>query len=111
MKNKYKSVGLNYDLIIEKYPNINDYEETVNAYLSDEFFRQLEDMLDNEDYAMAKDATKGLYVLASELCLFPLYERLLEIYEDLEYETYTDVMPHYREMIDIHKNIRGVFNA
>ena len=79
MKNKYKSVGLNYDLIIEKYPNINDYEETVNAYLSDEFFRQLEDMLDNEDYAMAKDATKGLYVLASELCLFPLYEGLLSI--------------------------------
>ena len=36
MKEKYKSCGLNYDIIIEKHPNINEYEETVNAYLDDE---------------------------------------------------------------------------
>ena len=111
MRNKYKSVGLDYDLIIDKYRNIYEYEETANAYLSDEFFRQLEDMLDEEDYAMAKDAVKGLYILASELCMYPLYERLLEIYEDLEYEMYGDVMGHYRDMFDVYTRIRGVFNA
>ena len=111
MKNKYKKVGLDYDLIIEKYPNINEYEEIVNAYLADEFFKELEMMLEEEDYAIAKDATKGLYVLAGELYLFPLYEKLLEVYEDLEYETYGDVSDHYKEMIETYRRIRGVFNA
>lgn len=111
MKNKYRKVGLDYDLIIEKFSNINEYEEAVNAYLSDEFFKDLELMIDEEDYAMAKDATKGLYVLAGELYMFPLYERLLEIYEDLEYETYADLKSHYQDMIETHKRIRGVFNA
>ncbi len=111
MKNKYKSVGLDYDLIIDKFKNIYDYEETANAYLSDEFFRQLEDMLDEEDYAMAKDATKGLYILASELCMFPLYESLLEVYEDLEYEMYSDVMGHYKDMYRVYEKIRSVFHA
>ena len=111
MKNKYASVGLNYDLILEKYPNINYYEETVNAYLDDPFFSELKEMLENEDYALAKDATKGLYILASELCLFPLYEALLDIYEDLKFETYDDVLTHYDEMINRYKKIRGIFNA
>ncbi len=111
MKEKYKNCGLNYDIIIEKHPNINEYEETVNAYLDDEFFVDLENMLQEEDYAMAKDAAKGLYILASDLCLFPLYETLLEIYEDLEYETYDQVMGHYDDMMKAHKRIRGMFNA
>lgn len=111
MKNKYASVGLNYDLILEKYPDVNEYEMIVNAYLDDEFFGQLEGMLEDEDYAMAKDATKGLYILASELRLFPLYERLLEIYEDLEFETYKDVLDHYGEMKEIHEKMRSIFNA
>ena len=111
MKEKYASVGLNYDLILEKYPNINYYEETVNAYLDDPFFNELKDMLENEDYALAKDATKGLYILASELCLYPLYETLLDIFEDLEYETYSDVLNHYNDMYEKYKKIRGIFNA
>ena len=111
MKNKYKSVGLNYDLIIKKYPNINEYEETVSAYLEDEFFKELEIMLENEDYAMAKDAVKGLYILASELCLYPLYEKLLEVFEDLEFETYQDVLHHYHDMFKTYMKIRGVFDA
>ena len=111
MKNKYRSIGLDYDLIIDKYPNINDYEETVNAYLADEFFKELDMMLEEEDYALAKDAVKGLYILAGELCLFPLYEKLLEIYEDLEYETYQDVRSHYFDMFETYKRIRGIFNA
>ena len=111
MKQKYESCGLNYDLILEKFPNLNYFEETVNAYLDDPFFKELKDMLENEDYAMAKDATKGLYILASELCLFPLYESLLDLYEDLEYETYTDVMNHYDIVIEKYNKIRSVFNA
>ena len=111
MKDKYKSVGLDYDLIIDKYPNINEYEETVNAYLADSFFKEIESMLDDEDYALAKDATKGLYVLASQLCLYPLYEALLEIYEDLEYETYDEIVTHYQAMYQIYIQIRGCFNV
>ena len=111
MKTKYEKVGLNYDLILEKYPNINEYEEIVNSYLCDPFFKELEQMLDDEDYALAKDATKGLYILASDLLLFPLYETLLEIYEDLEYETYDQIMSHYKDMFEVYKNIRGIFCA
>ena len=111
MKEKYASVGLNYDLILEKYPNINYYEETVNAYFDDPFFIELKAMLEDEDYAIAKDAVKGLYILASELCLYPLYEALLEIYEDLEYETYDDVLNKYNNMFNVYSRIRGIFNA
>lgn len=111
MKNKYKSCGLNYDLIIERFPNLDEYEEIVNTFLADEFFADLQKMLEEEDYALAKDATKGLYVLSGELLLFPLYETLLEIYEDLEYETYNDVLKHYHDMKEVHKKIRGVFHV
>ena len=111
MKEKYNSCGLNYDLIVNKYPNLDEYEETVNAYLADPFFVELEDYLNNEDYALAKDATKGLYILASQLFLLPLYEALLEIYEDLEYETYDGVINHYKDMMVVYKKIRGIFNA
>lgn len=111
MKTKYEKIGLNYDLILEKYPNINEYEEIVNSYFSDPFFKELEQMLIDEDYALAKDATKGLYILASDLLLFPLYEALLEIYEDLEYETYSDVLNHYKDMFAVYSKIRGAFNA
>jgi len=111
MKDKYKSVGLDYDLIIEKYPNISEYEEIVNAYLADPFFNELKTYLDDEDYALAKDATKGLYILAQDLQLFPLYLALLEIYEDIEEEIYADVMTHYTEMMNVYKRIRGIFYA
>lgn len=111
MKEKYAKVGLNYDLIVEKYPNLDVYEETVNAYFSDPFFKELKDMLQDEDYAIAKDAVKGLYILASELCLYPLYEKLLDIYEDLEYEDYKEVLNKYDDMLNAYNKIRGVFNA
>ena len=111
MREKYAKIGLNYDLILEKYPNIDNYEETVNAFLNDPFFKELKTMLEDEDYAMAMDAIKGLYILASELCLFPLYEALLDIYEDLEYEDYKDTLNKYNEMINIYNNIRSIFNV
>ena len=111
MKKKYESCGLNYDIILEQYKDINYYEEVVNAYFADPFFVELKQMLEDEDYALAKDATKGLYVLASQLCLFPIYEALLEIYKDLEYENYNDVITHYNQMFEVYQKIRGVFNA
>ena len=39
--------------------------EVIKAYLEDEFFYALEGYLDTQDYALAKDATKGLYYLAT----------------------------------------------
>jgi len=111
MREKYESVGLHYDYIVEKYPNLNEYEEIVNTYLSDPFFKDLDQMLEDEDYALAKDALKGLYILASDLGLFPLYETLLELYEDMEYETYEEAREHYNQMMEAYKKIRGIFNA
>ena len=111
MKKKYASIGLNYDLIIDKYPDVNEYEEIVNAYLDDTFFHEIKEMLEEEDYAMAKDAVKGLYILAGELYLYPLYEKLLELYEDLEYETYKDVDEHYQDMIGTYDKVRGIFHV
>lgn len=109
MNSKYSDAGLNYDIIIDKFPDIDEYEKTVNVYLDDEFFTGLKDYLDNEDYALAKDATKGLYILAQDLCLYPLYMSLLEIYEDIEEEMYSDTLKHYDEMLKVYKKIRQAF--
>lgn len=111
MKEKYESAGLNYDLITEKYPNVNEYEEIVNAYLSDPFFYDLKNYLDEEDYALAKDAIKGLFILAQELRLYPLYIALIEIYEDLQEELYKDALVHYEEMMKIYHKIKSIFCA
>lgn len=109
MVNKYKKVGLDYDLIVSKYPNLNEYEEIVNAYLSDPFFEELQVMIDDEDYALVKDATKGLFLLAQELYLYPLYLALVEIYEDTEEEIWVDIPRHYKDMYKIYKSIKEVF--
>lgn len=109
MVNKYKKVGLDYDLIVSKYPNLNEYEEIVNAYLSDPFFEELQVMIDDEDYALVKDATKGLFLLAQELYLYPLYLALVEIYEDVEDEIWVDIPRHYKDMYKIYKSIKEVF--
>lgn len=94
----------NIEFSINTSSQIDD--ETIIFFLEDEFFYDLETFLKEEDYAMAKDAVKGLYILASELKLFTLYQALLEIYEDLEVEFYNDVMTHYKEMMVIHQNLK-----
>ena len=111
MRNKYKSVGLDYDLINSKYPDINEYEKIVNFYLEDEFFEGIGKYLENEDYALAKDATKGLFILAQDLYLYPLYIALVDIYEDLDSELYNDVNNHYKDMKEVYKKIRGIFHV
>ncbi len=107
----YRLAGLNYDLIHEAFPDMNEYEETLRFYFKDENFQLLGEYLKDEDYAMAKDACKGLYILASELRLFPLYETLLEVYEDLEAEMYNEVIEHYDAMIKVYDHIRSAFHA
>lgn len=111
MKSKYASAGLNYDLINEKFKDIDEYEDTANFFLADENFKLLGSYLEDEDYAMAKDAVKGLYILAGELRMYPLYEALLEVYEDLEEELYRDVTGHYDEMMTVYEKVRGIFCA
>ena len=111
MRNKYKSVGLDYDLINSKYPDINEYEKIVNFYLEDEFFEGIGKYLENEDYALAKDATKGLFILAQDLYLYPLYIALVDIYEDLDSELYKDVNNHYKDMKEVYEKIRGIFHV
>ena len=111
MEKKYKSVGLDYNLIISKYPNIQEYEEIVNTFLSDPFFKELGDYINDEDYELARDACKGLYVLSEQLCLYPLYMSLLEVYEDIEEEIYKDVRGHYDEMYKVYEKIKGAFYA
>ena len=106
MRDKYKKCGLNYDLILEKYPNIDEYEQIVNTYLDDEFFDEMKIMIEDEDYEMLKDACKGLYILANDLYLMPLYEALLDLYESLEYEEYSNLMAEYNNVMERHKRIR-----
>ena len=109
VRDLYAKVGLNYDSIKEIYPNDEEFKEIANFYFSDENFKLLGEYLEDEDYAMAKDAVKGLYVLAGELRLFPIYQALLEVYEDLESEMYDEVLKHYQEMINVYERIRGIF--
>ena len=109
MKNRFEELGLNYDLINEKYPNIDEYKNIVKFYLDDEFFEGIGAYLENEDYALAKDACKGLFILAQDLYLYPLYIALMEVYEDLEEKSYTDVLKHYDEMKLVYEKFKGVF--
>lgn len=111
MRNKYNKVGLNYDLIVSHYPDLNNYEETVNCYLSDPFFKEMKEMLMSEDYELAKDAVKGLFILAQQLYIYPLYIALMDVYEDLCEEVYEDVRSHYDQVLAIHKEMEGVFHV
>ena len=107
MKEKYKKCGLNYELILDKYPNIDEYEQIVHAYLEDEFFNDMKTMIEQDDFEMLKDACKGLFILANDLYLMPLYESLLELYESLEYEEYGNLMNEYNNVMSRHARIRN----
>ncbi len=91
----------------------SEYDEetrrTIKYYLEDEFFGMLKDYLDTQDYNLAKDMIKGLYILAGELRLFALYQGLLDIYEDLDFEEYESVNQHYDVMIAEYHRLREVF--
>ena len=100
---------MDYDLITEKFPNINEYEQTVNVYLDDDFFIEMKTMIEDEDYALVKDACKGLYILANDLYLFPLYEALLDLYESVEYEEYNNLLSQYKQVMERHSRIRKNF--
>lgn len=97
------------ELNFEVIDNTGFDAEVIRFYLEDEHFHEIKTFLENEDYAMAKDATKGLYLLAMELRLFKLYETLLDIYEDLEAEFYNDVLGHYDEMYQEYLKLKEVY--
>ena len=80
-------------------------DRVIKAYLDDEFFMSLQDYLDNEDYALAKDATKGLYVLAQKLELYDLYMALVDLYEDIDGAFYQDIATHYAAVKKIHAQL------
>ncbi len=109
MENSFRELGLNYDLIASKYADIEEYKNIVRFYLNDEFFLGMQEYLENEDYALAKDACKGLFILAQDLYLYPLYIALMEVYEDLEDKTYDNVLKHYEEMKLVYDKFRGAF--
>lgn len=48
---KYRLAEINIDLIKEKFSSLNDYDEAVNAYLSDSFFYELKHYLDDENFS------------------------------------------------------------
>ena len=97
------------ELNLEVMDNTSADAEVIKFYLNDEHFTEIKVFLENEDYAMAKDATKGLYLLAMELRLFKLYETLLDIYDDLEAEFYKDVIGHYEDMYAEYLRLKGVY--
>ena len=109
MKSKYQKVGLDFDLINSKFKDISEYENTVMIFFDDPNFTDLKTFIEQEDYAMAKDAVKGLYTLSLDLYLMPLYLLLVDIYEDLEYEEYKDLLNKYNLMYDKYKEIRTIF--
>ena len=111
MKEKYQQVGLDFDLISSKFKDINEYERTVNSFFEDPYFDELKTFIDDEDWAMAKDVVKGLYTLALELYLMPLYMILVDMYEDLEYENYKDLPQKYEDMYKKYKEIGFIFYA
>ena len=108
MRNKYVSLGLNYDLIKAEYPDLSEYELILMTYLKDEFFQDLKKYLKDEDQAMAMDALKGLYIMASELKIFDLYMALLDVYELVDEEEYTKAKKAYKVVSDLRdKLLRG----
>ena len=109
MKEKYKNAGLNLKLIEEAFPNLEEYEEALVYYLGDEHFDELGELIKDEDYGMAKDMIKGLFLLAQDLRVYPLYEALLDLYEDITYETYEEMPEHYREMKKVYRKIKNAF--
>ena len=106
---KYLRNKINPGLVLNEFSSLEAYEEALRFYLQDEFFLQLKEYLDNNDFEMAKDALKGLYILAGDLKLFPLYEALLEIYQDLLEEEYRYLGERYEAMKSIHTSLSEDF--
>ena len=111
MKEKIIKAGLNYEEISAAFPDLKAYEEAVRFYLNDPYFFDLKNFLDDEDYAMAKDAIKGLYLLAQELKIYKLYVALVDLYEDVEEEYYNELMTNYEKMAKIHRQLREAFGV
>ena len=106
---RYIRNRINTDLVLNEFKTLEAYEETLRFYLQDEFFDELKTFLEENDFEMAKDALKGLYILAGDLKLFRLYEALLEIYQDLLEEEYRYLDERYAAMKEIHDRLKEDF--
>ncbi len=84
--------------------------EVIKAYLADEFFMCLKGYIDDEDYALAKDALKGLYLLAQKLELYNLYMTLVDLYEDIDGAFYSDIKGHYELMIEEYERLKRKYD-
>ncbi|MBR2801629.1 MAG: hypothetical protein IKE21_03395 [Erysipelotrichaceae bacterium] len=109
MEDKYTKCGIDKALVEETFGDLQEYERTLKFYLEDEFFEDLPAFLETEDYAMAKDAAKGLYILADELKVFTLYQALLDVYEDLCYEEYKELSLKAAMVTALHKQLQENF--
>lgn len=103
--------GINIEEVKHSFPNLKNYEESLKCYLHDDFFTTLDSFVVSQDYAMAKDATKGLMILAQELKVFKLYQALSEVYEDLLEEEYQEINKHLASVTMLHKELRGIFEC
>lgn len=101
----YLDSGIDLDEVLRDFPVLEEYEESLRYFLGDEFFLQLPEWVETEDYGMAIDAVKGLYILAGELKVFPLYIALLEVYEDLLYQEYKDIKQHTTHVLHLHQEL------
>ena len=49
--------------------------------------------------------------LKSDLLKTEFTEKISEIYEDLEFETYDEVMAHYKDMKETYERLRNAFSS
>ena len=97
------------DTEFEKDPN--KYMEAVRFYLDDEFFEEVPLFIKDQDYEMAFDALKGLYILAEQFRLMRLYEYLLEVYESLLDEDLNGMDDKVSAILIEKNHLKEIFNV
>lgn len=107
---KYKIVA--DDIIDSEFEgDPNKYIEAVKFYLNDEFFSEIQIFIDDQDYEMAFDALKGLFILAEQFRLLRLYEYLVEVYESLLDEDLTDINGKVAAILIERNHLQEIFNV
>lgn len=110
-EDKYKESGISFAEVQEAFPDIAEYERSLIFYLRDENFQQLQEWIKAEDFNLAMDAVKGLYILASELKIYRLYTALVDVYQDLLYEEYKELSLHSTAVETLHHSLCEVWGC
>lgn len=111
MKTEFEKRAILIDDIIQNYTDLDEYKKVARTYLNDDFFEELPIFIAQNDYEMAKDALKGLYILALELRMIRLYQELLEIYECLIDEEYKNLDDNVKKVMEIRTDLLEFFNV